>query len=156
MTNALPIRYATLADLETIVSHRRRMFEDMAIAAPQVIADTVPPFRDWLHERLTNGLYTGWLTCAEDGQVVAGAGVWLIDWPAGPMHLGGPMAYVMNVFVEPEWRRKGLAEQLMRTVLAWCKERQIRTVDLHASEKGRPIYTHLGFLPTNEMRLRLL
>lgn len=155
MTAAFSLRYATLADVETIVSHRRRMFEDMGIAAPEIIADSMLPFVSWLRERLENGLYMGWLAQSHDGQVVAGAGVWLMDWPTGPMHQGGPMAYVMNVFVEPEWRGQGLAHQMMQAILDWCRQKDIQTVDLHASEQGRPIYTRLGFMPTNEMRLRL-
>lgn len=61
----------------------------------------------------------------------------------------------MNMFTEPGHRRKGLARQLVGEILAWARARGLRTLILHASDEGRPLYTSLGFEPTNEMRLRL-
>jgi hypothetical protein len=42
----------------------------------------------------------------------------------------------------------------MLTILAWLKQRGLRTVNLHASAEGRRLYEKLGFEATNEMRLR--
>jgi predicted N-acetyltransferase YhbS len=61
---------------------------------------------------------------------------------------------VLNVYVEPEWRR-GVAETLMRVQLDAVAERGIRRVVLHASDDGRPLYERLGFVQTNEMPLGL-
>jgi len=43
----------------------------------------------------------------------------------------------------------------MLTALSWCRDSGIRSVILHASSDGRPLYDSLGFTPTNEMRLNL-
>jgi hypothetical protein len=40
-------------------------------------------------------------------------------------------------------------------MIAWCREQGYKTVALHASDEGRPLYESLGFQPTNEMRLHL-
>ena len=55
---------------------------------------------------------------------------------------------------QPEFRNRGIARQIMLTILAWVKERGLRSVNLHASDEGRPLYERLGFEATNEMRLR--
>lgn len=60
---------------------------------------------------------------------------------------------MLNVYVEPAWRRRGVAAALMRTLLEVLAERRIRRVVLHASEEGRRLYERLGFVQTNEMRL---
>jgi ribosomal protein S18 acetylase RimI-like enzyme len=65
----------------------------------------------------------------------------------------GPEAIVLNVYVEPAWRLRGVAEALMRAVLDALTERGIGHVVLHASDDGRRLYERLGFVPTNEMRL---
>jgi ribosomal protein S18 acetylase RimI-like enzyme len=57
--------------------------------------------------------------------------------------------------VEPDWRRRGVAEALMRAVLDVLALRGIRRIVLHASDDGRRLYERLGFVPTNEMRLRI-
>jgi len=65
----------------------------------------------------------------------------------------GPEAIVLNVYVEPAWRRRGVADALMRAVLDGLAGRGIRRIVLHASDDGRRLYERLGFMPTNEMRL---
>jgi ribosomal protein S18 acetylase RimI-like enzyme len=60
---------------------------------------------------------------------------------------------VLNVYVEPPWRRRGVAERLMRVLLTALAERGIRRIVLHASADGRRLYERLGFKPTNEMQL---
>jgi ribosomal protein S18 acetylase RimI-like enzyme len=55
--------------------------------------------------------------------------------------------------VEPAWRRRGVADRLMRAVLDGLAVRGIRRVVLHASNEGRRLYERLGFVATNEMRL---
>ncbi|HET9039113.1 MAG TPA: GNAT family N-acetyltransferase, partial [Gemmatimonadales bacterium] len=72
--------------------------------------------------------------------------------PGGSLELG-PEAIVLNVYVEPAWRRQGVGEALMRSVLAELAERKVRRIVLHASDEGRRLYERLGFAQTNEMRL---
>jgi ribosomal protein S18 acetylase RimI-like enzyme len=60
-------------------------------------------------------------------------------------------AYVLNVFVEPQFRKRGLAHQLLERCMAEARQRQIRVVTLHAAEAGRRVYEKFGFRPSNEM-----
>ncbi len=62
---------------------------------------------------------------------------------------------ILNIFTEPEFRRRGLARRLMETVLAWCRANRIDHIVLHASNDGRPLYESMGFQPSNEMRIKL-
>jgi GNAT superfamily N-acetyltransferase len=64
----------------------------------------------------------------------------------------GRHGIVVNVFTESAWRRRGVAELLMREVLAWAREQRLDRLVLHASADGRRLYERLGFVATNEMR----
>ena len=64
----------------------------------------------------------------------------------------GPEGYVLNVFTESQCRRQGVAESLMRALIAWATTRGVHRISLHASAEGRPLYEKLGFVPANEMR----
>ncbi len=64
----------------------------------------------------------------------------------------GREGLVMNVYTAPAWRRRGIARRLMEEIIAWAKTAGIVRLVLHASDEGRPLYTALGFVPTNEMR----
>jgi GNAT superfamily N-acetyltransferase len=59
----------------------------------------------------------------------------------------------VNVFAEPQWRRRGIAGLLIKEIIIWSKNQQIDRLTLHASDEGRSIYVKLGFVPSNEMRL---
>jgi len=59
---------------------------------------------------------------------------------------------ILNMYTEPAFRRQGSARQILETVIVWCRDEGFRSVYLHASGAGRPLYELLGFEP-NEMRL---
>jgi GNAT superfamily N-acetyltransferase len=112
-------------------------------------------FRVWLREHMSEGDYLAWLITAPDGTLAAGAGLWLMDWPPHMIGKGARRGNILNVYTHPDFRRRGLARELMKAALAWCGENGVDTVILHASPEGRTLYESMGFSPTNEMRLRL-
>lgn len=59
------------------------------------------------------------------------------------------------MYTEPGARRRGVAKMLMNAMIGWCRAEGFRSVWLHASDAGRPIYQSLGFEATNEMKLCL-
>ena len=154
MPEPFTIREATPADLATIVTHRRKMFEDMGYDRA-ILAAAEPHFRRWIKERLENGRYLGWLAVEPGGKVVAGTGLWLLDWPPGFFDTSPYRGYILNVYTDHDYRKRGLARQLVQMAVDWCAAHDIRTVSLHASSQGKPLYEDLGFAPTNEMRMML-
>ena len=83
---------------------------------------------------------------------MAGIGLMLIDWPPHPLHPEqSQRGYILNLFVEPEHRRRGLAVRLMRLAEAEFVRRGVRYEVLHATDKGRPLYRKLGWDSTAEM-----
>ncbi len=148
------IRKATPDDLSVIMHQRRSMFLDMGHDV-QLVQAMETPFRPWIADRLANGTYQGWFAVDADGQVVAGAGLWLHEWIPSPLAPEPLRGYILNVYTERGWRRQGIARRLVEEILAYCEARQIRLVTLHASDQGRPIYEALGFIPSSEMRIHL-
>ena len=160
--SAFTVRAATVADTLLVVRHRVEMFRDMGrlkdeVAAAAVRAASECVVREWLEA----GTYLGWLAspAGHPAEVAGGAGLHLRPMLPRPGLDGtgvvrGPEAYVMNVFVERMWRRKGVAALLMELVVTHARESGLKVISLHASDEGRPLYTRLGFVPTNEMRLR--
>ena len=152
---AFLIRPATTADIEIITSHRRQMFADMGEPDEMKLDNMCVQFRPWLERKMACGEYLGWLATLPGGEVVAGAGLWLMDWP--PHMISSPSrGNILNVYTMRAYRRQGLARRLIETALDWCRSHEIRAVILHASEEGRDLYRKLGFSPTNEMRIVLI
>ena len=147
-------RMATAADAELIAQHRVRMFVDSGQAETEAMATMAANFIEWVRPRLEDGRYLGWLM-EDAGAVVAGAGMWLMDFPPHWMDAEPVRAYLLNFYVEPAWRGRGIAELMLKAAVDEAKRRGIGVVSLHASKLGRPIYERNGFADTNEMMLRL-
>jgi len=151
----ITFRTATTEDCQVILYHRRRMFEDMGEGAPKDLERMIEATTPWLASALADGSYRGWLAETAERRVVAGGGVLVSSWPAGPYDPYTRRALIMNLYTEPEFRRRGLARQLMLLMIQSLTEQGFTSVVLHASNEGRVLYEKLGFAPTNEMRLRL-
>jgi len=147
-------RRATVVDAEAIAHQRLRMFADAGMAEEASMGPMTTNFVDWVRPRLADGSYVGWLV-EEGGQLVAGAGLWVIDWPPHFMDEQPQRAYLLNFYVAPEMRRRGVARDLLTLAVAESKERGIKVVTLHASQFGKPVYEQAGFTMSNEMMLRL-
>jgi GNAT superfamily N-acetyltransferase len=161
MTDKFHIRLATIKDADTIAWHRARMFQDMG----QVPANLFDAFRaksgERLQDALMRGEYIGWLASPEDAcdKIVGGAGVQLRQVMPHPRTAPnseitiaeGRHAIILNVFTEPEWRRRGLAALLLKRIIDWAREERLDGLVLHASDEGRALYERLGFVATNEM-----
>jgi len=149
------LRRASSADLDVLVEHRRAMFRDMGYDDEAALTSMASRFRPWLLEHLKREDYLAWLVSAPDGSTAAGTGLWLMDWPPHMVGQGARRGNILNVYTHTDFRRRGLAGELMTAALGWCRENGVDTIILHASASGRSIYEALGFTPTNEMRLRL-
>jgi len=144
-------RTATVADAALITAHRRAMFASMPNPNEVVLNKMSRHFEPWVRERLGDGRYMGWIV-EENGVAVASAGMIVLDWPPHPLHPSSDKrAYVLNVYVEPRFRKRGLARGLIKRCLNEARRRGIGVVTLHASDAGRPLYESYGFGATSEM-----
>jgi GNAT superfamily N-acetyltransferase len=165
-TRAMPpftLRSITPDDAALVAQHRAAMFHDMGSLAADEIAPLVDVTTTWLRAAIAAGEYHGWLAAptSRDGApgdaVAGGAGIQIRSLLPRPNRSGrglltGRQGLILNVYVEPPFRRQGLARLLIETVLDWARAERLASVVLHASAAGRPLYEQLGFVATNEMR----
>ncbi len=148
------IRKATATDIPEILRQRVHMYEDMHYTDASLLAEMARLAATYLEESIHNGTFHAWLACDQD-RPIAGGAVIISPWPAHPYDLECRRATILNVYTDPEYRRRGIARQLMQTMISWCKTEGLARVTLHASDDGRHLYESLGFESSNEMRLKL-
>lgn len=51
----------------------------------------------------------------------------------------------MNVYTVPEYRRQGIATEMLKMIIGLSKEKSISRLELSATEKGKGLYEKLGF-----------
>jgi GNAT superfamily N-acetyltransferase len=158
MHDIFRIRRATVQDADIIAWHRARMFQDMGDVSDGGFEILRAKAHSRLKEWLESGDYIGWLATAADEPetVVGGAGVQLqpiLPRPLNASTVGeGRQGAVVNVFTEPQWRRRGIAGLLIKEIITWSRDEHLDRLLLHASDEGRSLYERLGFIAGNEMR----
>ncbi len=147
------IRETTSSDIPVLLRHRRQMWRDMG-RRDEVVLDLMErAANEYFSQALPQGSYRGFLAVDASGNVIGGGGIVISPWPGVLGQLHPKRATILNLYVEREHRRRGVAHELMKRMIAWCRENEFSSVALHASDDGRPLYERLGFRPTNEMRL---
>lgn len=129
-------RRISLSDAMTVSSHRY-------FNSDEKIED-LQAYAEWLAPKIADFSYIGYIAYEGDN-VIAGAGAVLLDW--GPTRGGGSSmrSRIVNVFTQPEWRRKGIAHDLLTAVMSECRERDIHQFCLGATPLATSLYESLGF-----------
>jgi len=154
MSLDLFIRPATANDIPEILRQRRGMYEAMGYRDGYALTAMISACEPYLSTALADGSFRCWLA-QEQERIVAGGAVLINPWPSHPYDLECRRATILNVYVEAQFRRRGIARQLMQTMIDWCRKEGFAAVYLHASKDGSPLYERLGFEPTTEMSLKL-
>src|SRR5438876_5704803 len=120
------IRAATVDDVEVLARHRCEMFKDMGQLRQEHYRELAEASMSYFAEAIPAGEYVGWVVAPRERPelIVAGGGMQLrrvLPRPTrtGEMQEPGPQGVVLNVYTEKEWRRTGLAELVMRTIIEW-------------------------------------
>lgn len=148
------IRLATAKDLDLMVRHRRRMFEEISDATAAELSAVDRAYRRWARAEMRAGRYVVFLVDTGRGRVPASGALWLMPLPPRPWTLASRAPYLMSMYTEPTERGKGYATMVVRAAVRWAKSHGHKVVILHSSDEGKGIYERAGFRPTSEMRLR--
>jgi GNAT superfamily N-acetyltransferase len=148
-------RAATVDDLEAMARLRWAM---QAERQPEQSSETITwdtylaAYREAFADQVARGGFEGWL--AEDGAMPVSC-VILLLWRTPPIfdQLVRRRGMVSSVYTLPDYRRKGIARQLMQMLIARAQELHIRRLVLWASEMGEPLYENLGFAQSHGMEL---
>jgi GNAT superfamily N-acetyltransferase len=89
-------------------------------------------------------------------KIVGTSGIMFWRHLPGPTTLDGRKAVIANMYTLPEYRKRGIATELMKLQIEEAKTRGVYVINLSATEDGRKVYEKLGFVnDENEMRLKL-
>ncbi len=145
---------ATLDDIDILVAHRLSMFNDMYPELAKEIQATEQQTRRWIGEKLLDGTLVGFIVRTENGQAAGSGCLWIKKEQPNPTRPRLETPYLLSMFTEERFRRKGVAKIIVRTAIAWSREHGYDRILLHATDVGKLLYTELGFEQTSEMMLK--
>ncbi|TGE39393.1 GNAT family N-acetyltransferase [Desulfosporosinus fructosivorans] len=78
--------------------------------------------------------------------------------PANPSFITGKTGTLLNVFTYPKYRRMGSATKAICKIIDEAKRLGVSSIDLSATQDGKPLYEKLGFIEPKctQMRLQLV
>ena len=149
------IQYATLKDTELLVKHRLSMWRDILPEPAMSVTGTEERTLKWIREKLSSGKLLGFIAKTLEGQVAGSGCIWIREQPPLPMSQFLEVPYLMSLYTEREFRRRGVARFIVKTVIDWCRAHGYDRVSLDASDAGKSLYETFGFKPGYGMRLQL-
>lgn len=152
----LSIRPAEPRDIATVVDFRSRMFRELGWTDEARLEEVAPLASGYLREQFASGGCTGFAAESSATGIAETVATVVVVWqsvPPSPRNLAGKQAYILGMYVMPEFRRRGLARALMEAAVECATEAGVPLITLHASDQGRLLYEQMGFHAAPEMRL---
>lgn len=156
MPPTIIIRSAIATDDVLIAAHFYQMWRDNDVPAEAIASNWQAEVQQYLNEARRSLGYQAFV--AEVNNRVVGsvgcqrfAGLYPNILEASYRQDG----YIWGVYVEPDFRRQGIATQLTDRAIAYLQSIGCTHAVLNASPTGRPVYSRLGFIDSNVMRRSL-
>ena len=106
--------------------------------------DLAPALKDYYDRHMADGTFVSWL--AFDGeQIVGTSGMSFVEKPPYFGCPSGRIGLISSMYTNPNYRRKGIAKELLDRVVKEAKEHGCGTVQVTASDAGVKLYTAYGF-----------
>ena len=134
---------AEMDDLDTLVRLRLEFIDEIKkthIEDPAVRENLTRYFM----ETIPTQQFIAWLA-VDNGEVVGTSGLCFYQMPPNGTTKDGRVAYIMNMYTKPEYRRQGIADGLFSRILNEAKTLGYTKVSLNASEMGAGLYRKYGF-----------
>jgi GNAT superfamily N-acetyltransferase len=153
----LEYRKARASDVGTLV--------DLRIEFMRIVKDgAFPDEEEWRAELsarfasdIASGEFVAWI-CLEGARVVATSGL-AYPVPADTravLGLGPGEALLCNMYTIPDYRRKGLATELLERSMAEAAAKGASAIRLQATDDSRALYASRGFAVSGEDMLLVL
>ena len=106
--------------------------------------DLRPALKDYYNRHMVDGTFVSWI--AMDGNTIIGtSGMSFVEKPPYFGCPNGRIGILSSMFTSSQYRRKGIAKELLSRVVQEAKEYGCGVVQITASDKGVLLYTDFGF-----------
>ena len=141
------IKYQKLTENELNIFIKMRIQQLREEGATEDI-DLAPALHDYYSRHMADGTFVSWL--AMDGDRIVGtSGMSFVEKPPYFGCPNGRIGLLSSMFTDPDYRRMGIAKELLSRVINEARDYGCGTVQITASDMGVLLYTDFGFVKNN-------
>lgn len=151
----MEIRMAGMEDIELLTELRMAYILD---GGRQMTEEEKQKIRSGVRGYFTRNLPIGSciaVIAEEEGKAVSTAFLSIAERPPRSADGDARVGTVYSVYTDPEYRRKGIATQVMKRLIDEARSMGIPSLDMLASEAGKPLYEKLGFVTAQHIAMRM-
>ncbi|MBP0965803.1 MAG: GNAT family N-acetyltransferase [Oscillospiraceae bacterium] len=139
----MPIKYQKLTEngLNTFI--KMRIYQLREEGATEDI-DLTPSLMDYYRRHMADGTFISWIA-VDNGKIIGTSGMSIVEKPPYFGCPTGKIGLLSSMFTDKEYRRRGIARELLSRVVNEAKEQGCGTVQITASDMGTLLYSDFGF-----------
>lgn len=152
------IRPASKTDIPVLVSHHRKMFEEIwekkEIPFDPLQGDLVEiEYTRKLTTELKTGACSAWVMI-KDNTIVSSGAISIMSYVPNPNDPNSRIAFLHSIYTEKEYRNRKYASRITKEAVRFCMKKGINRIYLFASNEGKQVYKNQGFIPVDNMMIR--
>lgn len=150
----MKIVYRKLAEKELDIFIEKRI-DQLREEGAKEDTDLRPALRDYYSRHMKDGTFVSWI--ALDGERIVGtSGMSFVEKPPYYGCPSGKLGLLSSMYTEKEYRRQGIARELLSRVVEEARNYGCGTIQITASDLGVLLYADFGFVRNeNFMQFKL-
>jgi GNAT superfamily N-acetyltransferase len=149
---AIEYRRLTAKELDIFIEMRINQLREEGATED---IDLRPALKDYYDRHMKEGTFVSWLALDEN-EIIGTSGMSFVEKPPYFGCPSGKMGLLSSMFTSQDYRRKGIAKELLSRVVEEARQYGCGTVQITASDMGVLLYTNFGFVKNgNFMQYKL-
>ena len=149
-------RKLTVNDLDDFIDLRIKQLREEGATED---FDLVPALKDYYHRHLKDGTFVSWLAVDKEAggeKIIGTSGMSFVEKPPYFACPSGRIGLLSSMYTNPDYRRKGIARELLNRVVEEARAYGCGAVQITASDMGVKLYSAYGFVHNgNFMQFKL-
>ena len=132
-------------DLKIFIELRTTQLQEEGAEA---VCGLEPMLYEYYNKHLIDGTFVSWLAIYND-KIIGTSGMSFVEKPPTYGNANGKIGLLSSMYTIPQYRRKGIAKELLSRVMNEAKEYGCGAVQITASDMGILLYSDFGFKKNN-------
>jgi GNAT superfamily N-acetyltransferase len=149
-TAGATIRLAVVSDAPALAVLRYALRSSTGVAT-EPKSEFLRRCTEWMQTRLKDNTFWRCWIAERKGDLIGAVWLQLVEKIPNPRAEAEHHAYVTNFYVDEAARGAGIGTALLRTVIDWCKTRDVHAIILWPTERSRSLYERHGFAVRDDL-----